>query len=292
MSFEIEILTERFDTTENEVWILISRFWKAYKLPSHLSAFAMEELVPDIRRIKFEKGIYFNGINLEIQFVLENQKLIIWGAAIAGNSPYSRMEHVFGTIEVKPVTPNQSNPVYVNIICKWEPFYLLFKDMALSLETEFKNQLVTEASNEILDFKSLVERQTYKDIFSKGKPKENIARGFLQHHLSSRSYREIPVKGGQSDLLIFNKKGRFLYETKIWRGQKNFRQGLKEIEEYILGEDNDNKLTAIFYIVFDPTVTSAARKFLKSDLSFYTIANRTIRIVVININPPRPSKKQ
>ena len=292
MSFEIEICNERFDTTESEIWIIISKFWRAYKYPSHLSAFAMDETVIDIRRIRIEKGIYFNGVNLEIQFVLENQKLIIWGAAIAGNSPFSRIEHVFGTIEVTPINPNLSSPVEVKIICNWEPFYLLFRDMALSLETEFNNKLIKEAITEILDFKTLVERQTNKTIYNNGKPQEDIARGFLQHHLSSRSYREIPVRGGQSDLLVFTKNGRFLYETKIWRGQKYFEQGLKEIEEYVLGEDSDNKLTAAFYLVFDPTVTSVARDLLSSDFSYCTIANRTVRIIIININPPKPSKKQ
>ncbi len=112
-----------------------------------------------------------------------------------------------------------------------------------------------DATQEILQFRSLVERQLHRDIFVAGQPQESIARGLLQAFLRSRSYREVEVRGGQSDLLVFTREQRYLYETKIWRGEDYYRQGLREIEEYIIGEDDDGALPSVFYIVFDPTTT-------------------------------------
>jgi len=125
----------------------------------------------------------------------------------------------------------------------------------------------------------------------RGRAQENIARALLQTFLIQRSYREVPVRGGQADILIFDKQGRFLYETKIWRGAKYFIQGLHEIEEYILGEDSDKQLASIFYVIFDPTKSAAGRRYRGSDLTTETVANRTVTIVIINIKPPQPSKK-
>ena len=289
-SFSLIILDERFDATDNEIWKIISQFWHAYQLPSNFSAFAIQEIVTDLRNIKWAKGVFFEGINLEINFVKENQKLMLLGVTKISDSPFSRRENVIGVIEVNKVNEISNIPVNVKLICRWEPFFMFFKDMANAIETEFNNKLINDVITELFKFKSDVERQTHKTIYINDKPQENIARDFLQHHLSGRSYREVPVRGGQSDLLIFTKTGRFLYETKIWRGQRNFKQGLKEIEQYILGEDCDNKLTAAFFIIFDPTKSSAARKYLGSDFTLETIANRTIRIIIININPPKPSK--
>ncbi len=155
-----------------------------------------------------------------------------------------------------------------------------------------KQRPIDQAFSEILEFKSLVERQTYKDIFVSKQPHENIARALVQTHLRGRSYREIPVRGGQSDILVFDSQGRFLYETKIWRGNQYFLQGIREIEEYIIGENSDQQLTGVFYVLFDPTKSAAARRYRGSDLTREIVANRTVHVIVVNINPPKPSKKR
>lgn len=91
--------------------------------------------------------------------------------------------------------------------------------------------------------------------------------------------------------MVFDREGRFLYETKIWRGKENFTQGLREIEEYIIGEDTDKQLAAVFYVLFDPTISAAAHKYLGSDIDTKIIAKHSVRVIVVNINPPKPSKK-
>ena len=147
------------------------------------------------------------------------------------------------------------------------------------------------ARSEVKRFKSYVERQAYRDIYTDGKPQENIARALLQAFLPERSYREVQVRGGQSDLLLFVKQGRFLYETKIWRGPKYYKQGLKEIEEYIIGEDDDQELLGIFYVVFDHTKTKRARAYQGDDFSTEVVGGRNVDVVVVDLSPPEPSKK-
>jgi hypothetical protein len=124
---------------------------------------------------------------------------------------------------------------------------------------------------EMQRFKTHIERQAYKDVFVNDKPQENIARALLQAYLPERGYREVPVRGGQSDLLLFTREGRFLYEAKIWHGRSYFQQGMREIEEYILGEDDDQNLLGIFYVIFDPTKTNRARNYKGDDFPLYNV---------------------
>lgn len=257
----------------------------------YLSAFGLDERnITDIRTITEWRGDY-DGIGLEIHFPKDGDKLSWFGVTRIGDSPFNDHEHMLGYIEVRPARISSDTPVDVRIVSMWRPFYLFFKGMADTLLSYFKQQPIDQALTEILDFKSLVERQTYKDIFVRGRAQENIGQALLQTFLIRRSYREVPVRGGASDILIFDRQGRFLYETKIWRGSEYFMQGLREIEEYIIGEDSDKQLLGVFYVLFDPTKSAAARRHRGSDLTNEVVANRTVHVVVVNVNPPPPSKK-
>jgi HEAT repeat protein/KaiC/GvpD/RAD55 family RecA-like ATPase len=150
---------------------------------------------------------------------------------------------------------------------------------------------VEDSRREIIRFKNFVERQAYRDIFIKGKPQENIARTLLQTYLIPRSYREVPVRGGQTDLLLMAKNGRFLYETKIWRGPEYYEQGLREIEEYVIGEDDEQGLVGIFYVIFDPTKSRSAWRYLGDHITTAKVCERQIHVIVIDLVPPQPSKK-
>jgi hypothetical protein len=146
------------------------------------------------------------------------------------------------------------------------------------------------ALDRVIDFKRYVERQAYEDIYDKDKkPKERFARTLLQTWLRGRSYREVGVRGGRSDLLVFEKDGRFLYETKIWHGASNHQKGLKQIGEYLMGEDSDHRLLGAYYIVFDHTRTHRARYYLGNDVSTHIVSGREVDVVVVSISHPQPS---
>mgnify|MGYP000848871454 CR=1 FL=1 len=289
MKVEIELLSQRLDVSEDKVWRVFSLYWEATQHESNLSAFAFREKnVTDIRKIQKWNGNY-DGIELEIEFHKTGDKLLWLGVTRVGGRRY---EHLIGYIEARRALIGSDTPVDVQIVCTWKPFYLFFKGMSETILSYFTRQPIDHALSETLEFKSLVERQMYKDIFVRGRAQENIARALLQTFLIRRSYREVPVRGGQSDLLIFDGQGRFLYETKIWKGREYFSQGLREINEYIIGEDSDGQLAGVFYILFDPTKSVAARRYRGSDISTEIIGKRTIHVIIINISPPKPSKKK
>jgi hypothetical protein len=87
------------------------------------------------------------------------------------------------------------------------------------------------------------------------------------------------------------KNGRFLYETKIWRGPDYYEQGLREIEEYVIGEGDEPGLIGIFYVIFDPTKSQSARAYLGDYITTAQVCNRQIYVIVIDLAPPQPSRK-
>ncbi|MGC5325188.1 tetratricopeptide repeat protein [Brevibacillus sp. SYSU BS000544] len=181
--------------------------------------------------------------------------------------------------------------IKIALLCK--SLILNFEEVDIALSKTllgWDNDQIGDANVEMQRFKSLVERQLYKDIYVGGNPQESIGRGLLQAFLSERSYREVEVRGGQIDLLAFTKNGRILYETKIWRGAKYHEQGFREIEEYLLGEGDDSKLLEIFYVVFDPTKSVQAKRYQGGFFTERKILGYKIKVIIIQITLPTPSK--
>lgn len=180
----------------------------------------------------------------------------------------------------------------VALFCNGTSFDFRSVDVAIARDMlGWEYSPLEDARAEIRRFKSHIERQSNQDIFVDGRPKENLARALLQAFLKPRSYREVQVRGGQTDILTFAKNGTFLYETKIWRGPKYHEQGLREIEEYIIGEDEDQRLRGVFYVIFDPTKSNRAEAYLGGAFSSVDIADRQVDVVVVNLSLPKPSKK-
>lgn len=189
----------------------------------------------------------------------------------------------------------QRNEAWARIALFCNGLIFDFKAIDIALAREvlgWPQDPLEEARRDVQHFRSFIERQAYKDIFVAGRPQENIGRSLLQAFLKPRSYREVQVRGGQTDLLSFTRQGRFLYETKIWRGGEYYQQGLREIEEYLIGESDDDELKGIFYIVFDPTKSSQAQANLKGTLSSVMVHGRSVDVVIISLVPPKPSKKR
>jgi tetratricopeptide (TPR) repeat protein len=180
----------------------------------------------------------------------------------------------------------------ISLYCNGLIFHFRGVDTVLARNTlGWRENPLDVARFQMRRFKAHVERQAHRDIFDEGVPKENIARALLQAFLSSRSYREVPVRGGQVDILAFTKHGRFLYETKIWRGPAYYQQGLRELEEYITGEDEDQELIGTFYVVFDSSQSRRAQAYVGSVFATEVVCGHSVDVVIINLCLPRPSKK-
>ena len=92
--------------------------------------------------------------------------------------------------------------------------------------------------------------------------------------------------------MVFARDGRYVYEAKIWRGLEYHEQGLREISEYILGENDNEELQSIFYIVFDATQGGQAQIKLGGETTSVSIEGKAVNIIVVSLTPPMPSRKK
>jgi len=58
-----------------------------------------------------------------------------------------------------------------------------------------------------------------------------------------------------------------------------------------LGEDEDERLTGVFYVIFDPTKSNRAQAYLGGVFSSVTVADRETDVAVVDLSLPKPSKK-
>jgi hypothetical protein len=96
-------------------------------------------------------------------------------------------------------------------------------------------------------FKRFAERELSRDFVEF--QNEAIGRSHLQTHLNNlgRTYREVPVGAGRSDILLFLPETTEIIETKVWGGRKNHNDGIVELNTYMKGEG----LLRGYYVVFE-----------------------------------------
>lgn len=99
----------------------------------------------------------------------------------------------------------------------------------------------------LMSFKRFAESQLVSDL-AKTK-KEDACRSHLQTALHSigRTYREVPIGAGRSDIIVLLPESEEVIEAKVWKGQQYHDDGLLELAQYVRTEG----LTRGYYVVFE-----------------------------------------
>jgi hypothetical protein len=148
------------------------------------------------------------------------------------------------------------------------------------------NGLVKESTlnDFILGFKKYAERQLARHF--RAHQDEEVLRSNLQSYLAGNflTYREVQSGTGQSDILVVS-PFQELIETKIWKGEQYFEDGLMELPRYLQTEG----LLRGFYVVGE---FGAAASFLSTRDEAWTEFRdgREITVVFVRIPPTSPSK--
>jgi len=148
------------------------------------------------------------------------------------------------------------------------------------------NAIPINIHSNIMMFKDYIEGTAYEVFRVADTPNEELCRTLLQTFLIPRGFREAHMAGGRCDLIY--PEHNIIIETKIWRGEKYFEDGILELKEYLKSQ----KYRTGYYIVFDNTKKqNAVVKKYKSEVFDIEDDNYLIRCVFITINPIAPSIK-
>lgn len=139
----------------------------------------------------------------------------------------------------------------------------------------------------ISHFKEFVEGNVYPAFHVTKKPREETGRSLLQTYLSPRGFREAQMSGGKSDLVYPIEEA--IIETKIWRDQERFQDGIVELSSYL----DSQGYNIGYYVVFDNTQKNNAIVSLHgTDIFNVHHENHLIYCFFIKIKPVAPSRRR
>lgn len=139
----------------------------------------------------------------------------------------------------------------------------------------------------IRGFCSFAERQLAHELWS-NRNDEGVLRSHLQTFLEARrggTLKEVVTGRGRADIALLDRASKGVIETKLWKGEKYFGEGLLELAEYLRTED----LAEGYYVVLD---CSSGSNLVQEKGQNWTehIDDRDIHVLFIRVSPSPPSK--
>ena len=186
------------------------------------------------------------------------------------------------------------NPIYLYCILQ------AFKPVVNGLEDEYLHEDSREGFLDYLtpvgqinmgslldNFRDFIARAGFKILQVPDTPQESVGRHLLLAYLDQFvkviggfMYIEVQTGRGRMDLIIIYNQQKYIIETKIWRGDRRYQAGKKQLAAYLKSEE----VVGGYYIVFDHREEPEPR------VETETIDGLTIRSYIIPVMQEPPSK--
>ena len=277
-----QLLTHELDLPKSDA-IEMEHFSQAYKRLIRERNTNTDHLITNIRKDpRFEKmlmRIAFYGSKIE--FSLHNEIVSIlatYGIITEGRDGFCQI----------------LNPIYLHCIIQ------ALKPLINGLEDDYFpedgpmdfTEYITptgqlQMPTLIENFKNFIARVGFRILQVPETPQEFVAQYLLFAYLDefvrivgAAMYLEVPTGRGRADLVIAHKGRTYIVETKVWRSERSYQAGKRQLAAYLTSEG----ATEGDYIVFD------YRQNPYPQVETETVAGCTIRSYVIPIHQERPSE--
>lgn len=137
------------------------------------------------------------------------------------------------------------------------------------------------------NFRDFITRVGFKILQVPDTPQESVGRHLLLAYLDQFvkliggfMYIEVQTGRGRMDIIITHNQRKYIVETKIWRGDRRYQAGKKQLAAYLSSEG----VTEGYYVVFDHRQDPEQR------VETETLKGLTIRSYVIPVMQEPPSK--
>ena len=187
-----------------------------------------------------------------------------------------------------------ANPIYLHCILQ------VFKPVINGLERDYFPedtdgfQYLTSTGQiqmeRLLDnFRDFIARAGFRILQVPETPQEFIGQYLLFAYLdqfvtgvNGAMYMEVPTGRGRMDLIVLHNEKKYIVETKIWRSDRHYTEGKRQLAAYLATEG----VTEGYYVVFDHRETPEPRTETE------TVDGLTIRSYVIPVVQARPSRER
>ena len=276
-----QILTEEMDIPKTEM-LTLTHFSEAYIQLLDERNTNIEHLLTNIRKDRRFETILMQIVSYEnsVQFNLDNNiinELATHGVITKG---------IDRRCEI-------ANPIYLHRILQ------AFKPIVNGLERDYFPedtdglQYLTSSGEiqmeRLLDnFRDFIARAGFRILQVPETPQEFIGQHLLFAYLdqfvagvNGAMYMEVPTGRGRMDLLILHNQRKYIVETKIWRSDRRYTEGKRQLAAYLATEG----VTEGYYVVFDHREAPEPRTETE------TVDGLTIRSYVIPVVQELPSKE-
>ncbi len=274
-----QILTEEMDIPKTEA-LTMTHFSEAHIQLLDENNTNLTHLTTNIRRNpRFESFLMRILLSEEgVPFNLRNElinELAMYGVLTRGTDRMCKI----------------ANPIYLHCILQ------AFKPVVNGLERDYFPEdtdgfqyLTTTGQiqmERLLDnFRDFIARAGFRILQVPETPQEFIGQHLLFAYLdqfvtgvNGAMYMEVPTGRGRMDLLILHNEKKYIVETKIWRSERLYTEGKRQLAAYLSAEG----VTEGYYVVFDHRATPEPRTETEA------IDGLTIRSYVIPVVQERPS---
>ncbi len=276
-----QILTEELDVPKTET-LTMAHFAKAHAQLLEENNTNLTHLVTNLRRDRHfaallmqimasEEGVPFNIRDERIS------ELVTYGVIVKG---------VDNLCEIL-------NPIYLYcIIQTFKPLINGLEHQYLSEDTDsgFRDYLTPSGHIDIIslldNFRDFIGRAGFQILQVPNTPQESVGRYLLFAYLDQFvrivggvMHVEVQTGRGRLDMLITHNQRKYIVETKVWRGQRYYASGKRQLAAYL-------KLEGVaegYYIVFDHRRTPEPR------VETETVDGVTVRSYVIPVIQEQPS---
>ena len=138
------------------------------------------------------------------------------------------------------------------------------------------------------NFRDFIARAGFRILQVPETPQEFIGQHLLFAYLdqfvtsvNGAMYMEVPTGRGRMDLIVLHTGRKYIVETKIWRGERGYAEGKRQLAAYLSTEG----VMEGYYVVFDHREAPEPRTETE------TIEGLTIRSYVIPVVQERPSRE-
>ena len=276
-----QILTEELDVPKTET-LTMAHFAKAHAQLLEENNTNLTHLVTNLRRDRRFETLLMQITALEegVPFNIRDERiseLATYGVIVKG---------VDNLCEIL-------NPIYLYcIIQTFKPLINGLEHQYLSEDTDsgFRDYLIPTGHIDIVslldNFRDFIGRAGFQILQVPDTPQESVGRYLLFAYLDQfvRSVRgvmhvEVQTGRGRLDMLITHNQRKYIVETKVWRGQRYYASGKRQLAAYL-------KLEGVaegYYIVFDHRRTPEPR------VETETVEGVTVRSYVIPVIQEQPS---
>lgn len=244
-----QILTQELNIPKNNS-IQMEHFTQAHtRLISERNT-NIDHLVTNIRRDhRYQEMLMHIAFNENsIEFSLHNQTISELATCGVITKGQDGMCHIL-------------NPIYLHcIIQTLKPLINGLENEYFSVDNKMGfNEYITDTGEIkmltlIENFNSFIARAGYRILQVPDTPQEFVGQYLLFAYIDefvrvirASMYLEVPTGRGKADLIVSYKGKKYIIETKVWRSERGYQAGKRQLANYLKSENESEG----FYVVFD-----------------------------------------